>query len=418
MSPCRIPRLKTCSKRKETFLDQITNPVAAPNDVADFERVAVGEREILVVGTAHVSQQSVDLVDRVIETERPDSVCLELDERRYQTLVDRKNWESLDLKTVIRNKQLSTLLINLLLAGYQKRLGDKMGVMPGSELLQAARTAEKLSIPFFLVDRDVRITLRRAWNLTSFYKKMMLLSYGLAGLFVKEEITEEKLAEMRKKDALNEMLNELGQAMPVLKSVLIDERDAYLAEKIRQTPGKKVVAVVGAGHVAGIVELLKQGQPIDLQAVETIPKTSSIWKWIGWAIPLMILGSIGYSGWDKGIAAAGDNLAFWILVNGIPCAIGALLAFGHPLTVVAALVSAPFTSLTPVIGAGYVTAFIQAYFRPPTVKEFQSVQEDVNRFSNWWRNKLLRILLVFILSGLGSALGTYVGMFEIFSNVF
>jgi len=211
---------------------------------------------------------------------------------------------------------------------------------------------------------------------------------------------------------------ELGKSMPVLKRVLIDERDSFLAEKIKKVEGNKIVAVVGAGHVSGIIKSLSSSDAVDLEAISVIPPISKWVKIIGWGIPAIIVASLAYIGFSKGSSVAGDNIIFWILANGIPSAIGAAIALGHPLTVLISFVGAPITSLTPVIGAGYVAAFVQAYYRPPIVKEIQSVTNDVGKFSAWWTNKLLRILLVFILSGLGSALGTYVGAYQIIKNLF
>lgn len=384
----------------------------------DVQIVQADGREFILVGTAHVSRQSAELVREVIEKEQPECVCVELDSQRYKSLSEQRKWESLDLKALIRQKQLSTLLINLLLASYQKKLGDKLGVMPGVELLEATKTAEEFKIPIALCDRDIRVTLRRAWHSMSFWNKLKLMSAGLAGIFDNQEISEERLSEIRQKDVLSELIMELGAAMPVLKTVLIDERDTYLAQKIKEAQGKKIVAVVGAGHVQGISAALNNGQSRDLKQIEKIPPVSPLWKWIGWGIPAIILSSIAYIGWTKGAAAAGDNILYWILANGIPSALGAALAFGHPLTILSAFLGAPITSLTPVIGAGYVAAFVQVYARPPLVKEFQTVSEDAGVFKRWWQNKLLRVFLVFIFSGLGSAIGTYVGGYEIITNLF
>ena len=375
-------------------------------------------QEFILIGTAHISQESVDLVKEVIEKESPDIVCVELDEQRYQALSEQRKWESLDLKTIIRRRQLSTLIVNLLLASYQKRLGDKLGVMPGTELLEATKVAEAFDIPVALCDRDVRITLRRAWHSMSFFEKMKLLASGLAGVIEEHELSEEDLSRLREQDVLNELMGELGRAMPVLKTVLIDERDSYLTQKMREVEGRKIVAVVGAGHVNGIATALENNHLVNLAEIEKIPPISPIWKWVGWGVPAIILGSIAYIGWSQGAAAAGDNLMFWILANGIPSSIGAVIALAHPLTIITAFIAAPITSLTPVIGAGYVAAFIQAYFRPPVVGELQSVLDDVNSMAMWWRNKLLRILLVFLLTGIGSLVGTYVGAYEIVSNIF
>lgn len=375
------------------------------------------EKTIFLVGTAHISQESVDLVENVIETEQPDTVCLELDDKRFHSMSDKDQWKKLDLKQVIKNKQLSTLFISMLMASYQKRLGGQMGVEPGAELLAAANCAEKNQIPISLCDRDVRITLRRAWKSTSFFRKGYLVSSLIASAFDNSEIDEKKLAELRRKDVLEELLEEMGDNLPELKRVLIDERDIYLSEKIKSSHGKKIVAVVGAGHVEGIKKQLAQDNRDKIAEISTIPPVSKSWKIIGWLIPLLIIGSLVTIGVQKGIDVAGANLLFWIIANGLPSAAGALLAFAHPVTTVSAFLAAPITSLTPVIGAGYVTAFIQVMTKPPVVEEFQTVSDDVAQFTGWWRNKLLRVFLVFFLTGLGSAVGTWVGGYEIFKNL-
>ena len=336
----------------------------------DVQFVSKNGREFIIVGTAHISRQSADLVKEVITNENPDTVCIELDEKRYKALSEKNRWENLDLKTIIKEKQLSTLLMNLVLASYQKKLGEKLGVAPGTELLEAAQTAKQLDIPIELCDRDVRITLRRSWNSMNFWQKIKFLTSGLAGLLEKQELTEEKLAELKSKDVLSEMMEELGKVMPVLKRVLIDERDTFLAEKMKRSNGNKVVSVVGAGHVNGILSHLKNDTEVDLSEIEKIPTSAPVGKIIGWGIPAIIVTSIIYIGYTKGLTEAGDSAIFWILANGIPSALGAIIALAHPVTIITSFLAAPFTSLTPVIGAGYVAAFVQAYFQPPLVKEF------------------------------------------------
>ena len=391
------------------------NEIKYPEDV---HTIAKDGREFLIVGTAHISQQSADLVREVITNENPDIVCIELDEKRYKALSEKNRWENLDLKNLIKQKQLSTLIVNLVLSSYQKKLGEKLGIAPGTELLEAANTAKELNLPIELCDRDVRITLKRAWHSMGFWQKLKLLVGGFGGIFEKQELTEEKLAELRRKDVLSEMMDELGKAMPVLKTVIIDERDNYIAEKMKRSKGIKIVSVVGAGHVKGIVSALGSNEEVDLKKIETIPPPSPLVKIIGWGIPLIIIASILYIGYSKGLSEAGDNALFWILANGIPSALGAFLALAHPFTILASFLAAPITSLTPVIGAGYVAAFVQVFFQPPVVKEFQTVAIDFSKPIMWWKNKLLKVLLVFILTGIGSVIGTYVGFFEIISNVF
>jgi pheromone shutdown-related protein TraB len=217
---------------------------------------------------------------------------------------------------------------------------------------------------------------------------------------------------------MSKLMQELGKAFPGLKTVLIDERDAFLTERIRQASGKRIVAVVGAGHVEGMRRALSEGHQADLEALNTIPPISPAWKWVGWGIPAVILGSLLLIGLRQGASAAGENLLFWILANGIPSALGAALALAHPVTVVAGFLAAPITSLTPVIGAGYVTAFVQAYFKPPLVSELKEVSREIGSVAGWWRNRLLRIFLVFVFTTLGSILGTWVGGAEIVSNLF
>jgi len=393
-------------------------PISDTEYLKDVHKINVDNKEYIIVGTAHISKKSADLVRQVIINEKPDVVCVELDSQRYKALSEQKRWESLDLKSLIKQKQLSTLLINILLASYQKKLGEKLGVKPGVELLEATKTAKDNNIPIELCDRDVRITLKRAWNTMSAWQKIKLMTVGLAGIFEKEEITEEKLDEIKEKDVLTEMMSELGKYLPVLKTVLIDERDSYLMQKMKNASGDKIVAVVGAGHVNGIIESLTSGATQILEDIEIIPPPSKAFKIIGWGIPAIIIASLFYIGFTKGAEAASDNVIFWILANGIPSAIGTIVALAHPLTILSAFLAAPITSLTPVIGAGYVTAFVQAYFQPPVVKEFETVTEDVGHLKKWWTNKLLKILLVFILSGIGSAIGTYVGAYKIITNLF
>lgn len=384
---------------------------------SDVHTVVLGDRTFIIIGTAHISQESVHLVEQVIEQENPDCVCIELDDKRYQALTQKKKWEELDLKTIVKNKQLSTLLVQLLMGSYQKRLGGKLGVTPGAELLMAANTAKKHQIPISLCDRDVRITLRRAWKSTSFWKKGYLLTSLLASVFDKTEVSEEKLQELKQKDVLTELMDEMGSALPDLKRVLIDERDIYLNEKIKSSLGKRIVAVVGAGHVAGMKKAFTEDNKSQLEEITRIPPVSKTFKFIGWLIPALIIGSLIVIGGQKGAAVAGENLLFWIIANGVPCSIGALLALAHPATILSSFVAAPITSLTPVIGAGYVAAFVQVITCPPVVKEFQSAGDDISSIKGWWKNRLLRVFLVFLLTGLGSSIGTWVGGYEIFTNL-
>jgi pheromone shutdown-related protein TraB len=387
-------------------------------DPSDVKRLEVGGREVILVGTAHISRESADLVREVIERERPDCVCVELDAQRYQALSEPQRWERLDLKEVIRKQQLAPLIANLLLASYQKKLGGALGVLPGTELLEATRVADEQGIPVALCDRDVRVTLRRVWASISWWKKSLLLSTLLTSVFERPELDEDELRRIREQDVLSELMDELAEAMPGLHHSLIHERDLFLTQKILDSEGQKLVAVVGAGHVEGIRKAIERGEPVDLDEINQIPPVSRLFKWIGWGIPALILGALVTIGIQKGLDAASDNLLFWIVANGVPATVGAVVALAHPLVILSAFPVAPVTSLIPVIGAGYVLAFFQAYLAPPLVSEFESIADDFGSFRRWWGSKLLRIFLVFVLTTLGSLIGTYVGGYEIFSNLF
>lgn len=378
----------------------------------------VGEREIVLVGTAHVSRESAELVERVIQEQRPDRVCVELDTQRYEALLHRSRWENLDLREVIRGKQLTTLFANLVLAAYQRRIGDRLGVLPGTELLAAIRVAEECGIPFTLCDREIRITLLRAWRSMSLWERAKLSALLLAGLWETPALGEGELRELRRRDVLNEIMQELSRALPALKRVLIDERDQFLAERIRSAEGRRIVAVVGAGHLSGLRRALLEDEGTDLGGLSRIPPATANLSWIGWAIPLLILGSLAIIAWTQGPGVAAGHLGYWTLATGVPSALGAIVALGHPLTIVTAFLVAPLTTLSPLIGAGHVTAFVQAYVRPPLVRDFQRAADDAGSVRQWWKNRVLRVLLAFVFPTLGAIIGTYVGGYDIVSSLF
>jgi len=375
-------------------------------------------KKIILIGTAHISKESTTLVNDIISREHPDHVCIELDENRFKVLSEKKQWQSLNILQIIKKKQLGTLMVSMILSSYQKKLGKKLGVAPGTELLEAAQVAQKHNIPFSLCDRDVRITMKRALRKTPFFKKMLLMATLFTTLFDRTEISEELLTELKNKDSLSLMMDELAKVLPTIKKVLIDERDIYLSEKIKEVPGKKIVAVVGAGHVKGIINVIKKDNKGQLEEITRVPPPSSLGKILGWSIPVAIISSVIALGYFKGMESVKENVLYWILANGIFCAAGALAALAHPLTILTAFVAAPLTSLTPVIGAGYVTALVQVLITPPRVMELETISEDIYVFSRWWRSRVLKVFLAFLLPGFGSMIGTYVGGYGIISNLF
>jgi len=371
-------------------------------------RLHVQDREFILIGTAHISQESVDIVTQTILEEQPDTVCVELDEQRFQALKNRNRWESLNLIQVIRKGQAPFLMANLALSSFQKRLGLHTGVKPGAELVAAAETAEQQGLAVELVDRNLRTTLLRAWRKTGFFKKIYLLSTLLGSIFEDQKIDEEELNRLRQTDTLSAMLEEMSELLPTVKGILVDERDIFMAHHIRHAPGNKVLAVVGAAHMPGIVKHFYEDlDPAILDELNTLPAKPLISRMIPWLIPCIVVALFiaGFFFGDRSRIA--DAALAWVLANGVLSAAGALIAFGHPLTIFSAFVAAPITSLNPTIGAGFVTGIVQAFVVPPTVGDMEHVGDDLVTFKGWWRNRLARVLLVFVLSSLGSVAGTF-----------
>jgi len=375
----------------------------------DIHRIKIDEREFVLVGTAHISQDSVDTVKAVIRDEHPDTVCVELDEQRHRALRNPRHWEALNLVQVLRQGQAPFLLANLTLASFQKRMGLQTGVKPGAELAAAAEVADELGLDTRLVDREIRTTLLRAWRKASLWKKLNLFSTLLVSLFDTQELNEEELTRLRQTDTLSAMLDEMSDILPTVKTILVDERDTYMAHHIRRSPGSKVVAIVGAAHMPGILKKLEGTiDAAEIAELSVIPEKSTFSRLLPWLIPALVVGLFFYGFIAGNTEQLADAAVAWILANGILSALGALVALGHPLTVLSAFVAAPITSLNPTIGAGFVTGLVQAWVAPPVVKDLENVSEDIAALSGWWRNRLTRVLLVFLLSSLGSAAGTMV----------
>lgn len=373
------------------------------------------EREIILIGTAHISQASKDLVRETIEAEKPDTVCVELDDGRLKSIKDPDRWKKMDLRQVIKNKQLGTLIANLVLGSYQKRMGAQTGVKPGSELKEAVDVAENAGHQLVLADRDIKITLRRTWACTPWYRKLSLLGGLFASIFDKTEVSEEELAKIKEQDALNGMMQEFGKTFPEVKQVLIDERDQFLASKIKNASGKKIVAVVGAGHMRGIASIIEEDKELPSEeSISIIPKSAPIWKIIGWAIPIAIIGSIIAVGIHAGAAKAGELSLQWAMLTGGGAMLGTIIAGGHPLTILVALVTAPFTGLTPLIGVGFFTALTQVYMRPPRVAEMETLTDDIWQVKRWWKNRVTRVILCFLCPGLPAIVGKILAIFNIY----
>jgi pheromone shutdown-related protein TraB len=376
------------------------------NNPDPIHRLSFEDKEVLLIGTAHVSQSSVDLVKEVVENEKPDTVCVELCPSRYQTIRQKDSWQNMDIIKVIKEKKSFLLLSNLMLAAFQKKIAAKLDVRPGQEMIQAIESAEAVDAQIHLADRDVRVTLSRTWRQMGLWTKMKLIFQMILSLGDTAEIEAEDVERMKQQDMLEAILSEVGQSMPTLRHALIDERDQYLAAKIRTAPGKKIVAAVGAGHVPGI--LRNWNEDIDLAPLDEIPPKSPAGGFFKWFIPAVIVTLLIYGFFVGGSKAGAGMLAWWIGANAILAGIGALIALAHPLTILSSVMAAPLTSLNPMIAAGWVSGLVEAFSRKPKVIDFEHLQKDILSVRGFWRNKVTRILLVVVFTNLGSTMGTFV----------
>ncbi|MFB6116432.1 MAG: TraB/GumN family protein [Candidatus Nanosalina sp.] len=376
-------------------------------------QVDLGDRTVTIVGTAHVSRESRKEVRETIESENPDRVCVELDESRYQSLKSESGWSDMNLVETIREGQGFTLFLTLILSIYQRRLGLQQDAKPGEELLEAVKTAEENNIEFALVDRDINKTFNRALDQLSLWEKLKLAS----SFFLVEE--EMDVEDLKQEDILSTLVRELEEEFPSIKRTFLDERNEFMAEKILNEDFDHAIAVVGAAHVEGLEEELKEKrwQNEDDQSSEKDKGLSIPWfRALKYGMPAFILVSLSYvfvfCSVAEGILLARN--AF--LINALLPFIGAILARSSPLTWIASFVSAPFTSMDPALGAGMVAAYVEGKLKPPTVQEMEDIVE-ITEYRDLWSNQAGRILLSFVFVTLGSAAATFIAVFYLGTNL-
>jgi len=365
-------------------------------------------KEIILIGTAHVSRESSELVEQVIAAEKPDTVCVELCISRFEAIKQKKKWQETDIVKVIREKQTSLLLSQLLMASFQKKIADKFGIKPGEEMLRAINKAEEVGAKIFLADRDIRITLSRTWRTMRLWDKIKLLPGILLSMFASRDISEEDIEKLKQRDVLELALETFGQKLPEIKTTLIDERDKCLAHKIENAPGSKIVAVVGAGHIPGILKNV--GKEINLAAINEVPPKSRWGKFFAWGVPVAVIGLIIAGFLHSGSQASLNMIKWWVAVNSILAGLGAIIVLAHPITIAASVIAAPITSLNPMIAAGWVAGLTEATLRKPQVKDFINLGEDITSVRGFWNNKITRILLLVVFVNLGSSIGTFVAI--------
>jgi pheromone shutdown-related protein TraB len=384
--------------------------------------IALAGKRFTLVGTAHISPESVVEVRGVIEAERPDRVCVEIDEGRYATITQKKSWESLDILKVLKEGKGFLLLANLALSSFQRRLGSSLAMSPGDEMLAAIDAARASGIPFSFCDREIQVTLRRAWGKSSLWNRAKLMVALVSSALDREEISKERIEELKSKSVLDDMMGELAKYLPAVKEVLIDERDRYLASRLFQAEGSNIVAVVGAGHMPGIEAWLgrmdKGEIGVDVSDIDKVPPKSRLAGLAAFAIPAVLVGLVALGFAKSGATLGLGLLVKWIVIHGIAAAIGSLLALGSPLTILASFVCSPVVVLKPFVSIGFVAAYVEALVHRPQVSDFQSLNTDIMTIRGFYRNKITRVLLVFFLSSIGGAIGNFISIASIGSKVF
>ncbi|MDR2842152.1 MAG: TraB/GumN family protein [Spirochaetaceae bacterium] len=382
-------------------------------------KVQLGSKEIILIGTAHISKESIEEVRSVITREKPAMVCVEIDSSRYDSMMKKDNWEKLDIIKTFRTGKGFFLIANLVLSSFQRRLGAELGVKPGEEMKAAVETAEQFGIPFTFCDRDIQITLRRAWSKCGFFSKGKLLASLLSSVFSTEKLDESQIEELKKNSELDGMMSELAEFLPEVKAVLIDERDRYLAAKIwdsasKTDAGSKTAAVVGAGHLQGLkahIEKIASGEETNSVAeIDIVPPKKVSSKVIGALIPLLIVALIVFGFFHSGLTTSLSMLIHWVLWNGSLAALGTIIALGHPLTVLTAFVGAPISTLNPFIAVGIFTGIVEAMLRRPRVCDAETIQDSITSIKGIYKNRITHALLIFFTSSIGAAIGNFISI--------
>ncbi len=378
--------------------------------------VEEGGKRFFLVGTAHVSKQSVEDVRQTIELVQPDAVCVELCPARHQSMTQRDNWRRMDIYKVIKDGKAVFLFVQLVLQAFYRKIGDKLGVQPGAEMLEGVRMAEATGATLVLADRDVQITLKRVWGFLGFWQKVKLMTQMMVSVFEDEQVEESMIESMKQQDQLEAIMGSFAESFPQIKERLIDERDVYLAQKVRKAPGENIVVVVGAGHVPGMQKYLDR--EIDIAPLEELPppsKWSGFWKWglPGFFVALLVIGFFR-GGADTSV----DAVSIWVVVTGIGAALGSAAALGHPLTILSSFLAAPITTLHPLIAAGWVAGLVQAWVKKPTVSDLEDLPTSILSVKGFWMNPVCRILLVVIFANLGATIGVFVSGSMIAARVF
>lgn len=377
---------------------------------------AIVEREgvrYTLLGTAHVSRASVDAVEAALATGHYDTIAVELDAQRHRAMTDPDALAKLDLFQILREGKTGLVAGNLALAAYQRRLAEQLGVEPGAELKAAAVGAEERGLRLSLIDRDVGTTLKRAFAGLGFWGRTKLIAGLGASLLADDEVEAGEIEKLKQGDYLESSFGEFAAGSPPLYRAVIAERDVYMANRLRQIGAegaREVLAVVGAGHLKGLEQHLRDDSaapaPV-LAELDTVPAGSRI-PWFTILLVVFLFGGFAWGFWQGGAELGGELVLQWALITGIGGALGCLAAGGHPLSIVAAFISSPLTPLHPALASGTVSAAVEAWVRKPTYADFLRLRDDTGKLSGWWRNRVARVLVNFFLTSLGTAVGVWI----------
>lgn len=385
-------------------------------DNKNIHILKINGKEIVLIGTAHVSKESAQLVEDTIREYNPDTICIELDDDRLNSLQNPTDWKNTDIKDVIKNKKSNQLLATLMLSSYQQRMANQLGTSVGQEMITAINLSEELGIPLNTIDRNVNVTFKRIWNSLNLKDKTDLLYYGLGSIFEDEELDleEDDLKAMLEEDVLTASLNEIREHVPTIATILVDERDQFLANKIKNAPGNRVIAVVGGAHVPGIKDELNKEQ--NMQEINSIPQKKSSIKYINYFFMALIL-LVLILPFTKGLNEGLNALLRWSLFSGSGAAIATLIIGGHPLTALVSFITAPLAAIHPLIAVGFIAALCEASIRKPKVSDIDNLNEDIKSFKGWRKNRFIRVLALVFIANLGSVIGQLIGGTSIISRL-
>lgn len=377
--------------------------IQSENIEPNVDLLRFGQREIYLVGTAHISKASADLVEKIIRQVKPDCVAVELCESRYKSLRDPERWRNTDIVSVIREGRAYVLLAQLLLAAFQKKLGSQLDITPGAEMLRAISVAEETGCKTALADREVKVTLKRTWSSLSLWTSAKVIATALTALFGDKKIEAEEIERLKSVDALEELMREFSSKLPEVRIALIDERDQYLSHKIKNAEGNKIVAVIGAGHVPGIKNWIDKD--VDIANLEVLPPRGMLGRITSWSVLVLVLAMFAAGFLTEGFSKIVEMFGAWFWITGFSGALGAAVSLAHPLSVITAFFVTPMTTLHPFLASGWVTGLVEAWLRKPRVSDFQSIADDILSFKGVLRNRLSRILAVMVVTNIFSSIG-------------